>query len=274
MNWNCPDFRKEMNEKMRGTAVITGASRGIGREFALILAENGYNLVLTARDGDALAGLADELRGAFGTRSEVIISDLSEEGAAETISRTISETGIAADILINNAGFGIYGNFSENDGGDLSRLINCNVTSPTLLTRSLLPGMLERGRGMILNVASTASFRAGPMTAVYSASKSYLLSFSRALSSELKDTGVTVTALCPGPVDTGFARSAGMSRSGLAGKRRLPSARKVALYGYNSMVRGRPVAVHGFSNKLIVFASRVFPSALLADLSTRARGKE
>ena len=263
-----------MNEISRGTAVITGASRGIGREFAMILAENGYDLVLTARDRERLASLADELENTFGTRSEVILSDLSEEGAAEAVSGAIFEKGIVADILINNAGFGIYGNFSENDGRELSRMIKCNITSPTLLTRALLPGMLERDRGMILNVASTASFRAGPLTAVYSASKSYLLSFSRALSSELRNTGVTVTALCPGPVDTGFAKSAGMSRSGLAGKRRLPSARKVALFGYEAMIRGKPIAVHGFANKLVVFASRVLPSALLAALSKNARGEE
>jgi short-subunit dehydrogenase len=274
MNWDFPDFGKNMNEITRGTAVITGASRGIGREFAVILAENGYDLVLTARDREKLASLADELKDAFGTRSEVIISDLSEEGAAGTISRAISEKGIVADILINNAGFGLYGNFSGNDGRKLSRMINCNITSPTLLTRALLPGMLERGRGMILNVASTASFRAGPLTAVYSASKAYLLSFSRALSSELRNTGVTVTALCPGPVDTGFDESAGMKRSGLAGTRKVPPARKVALFGYRSMIRGKPIAVHGFANKLIVFASRILPSAILDDLSKRARGKE
>ena len=160
-----------MNEKRRETAVITGASRGIGREFAFILAENGYDLVITARDEEALNRLADELKGTYGIMAEVITSDLSEEGAAESISTALSEKGITVDILINNAGFGIYGDFCRNNSKELSRMINCNITSLTLLTRSILHGMVERDRGMILNVASTASFRAGPLMAVYSATK-------------------------------------------------------------------------------------------------------
>ncbi|MBN2070068.1 MAG: SDR family oxidoreductase [Candidatus Krumholzibacteriota bacterium] len=258
----------------RKTAVITGASRGLGREFTRLLAEDGYDLVITARDEQALETLSDELMSSFPVRVEFVSADLSTDDGASKVSRYISGKNIGVDILINNAGFGIFGDFSKNKSEDISNMIGCNVSSLTLLTRSLLPGMIERGGGRILNVASTASFRPGPMMAVYSATRAYILSFSRALSSELQNSGITVTALCPGPIDTGFARRAGIKRSKIAEKRKAAPVGKVALYGYRAMLRGKRIAIDGAANRLFIFALRFLPSRFVDDLSGKTRRRD
>src|SRR5712691_8172351 len=192
----------------RKTALITGASFGIGQELAGIFAREGYNLVLVARTADKLRQLASELEKAHGTRSLILASDLAAPGAAAYIHDQTTRADITVDVLVNNAGFGQFGLFAENDLEECLQQIQLNVTTLTHLTRLYLPEMVARKSGRILNVASTAAFQPGPLMAVYYATKAYVLHFSEAIAEELRHSGVTVTALCPGPTETGFAAAA------------------------------------------------------------------
>src|ERR1700676_3705705 len=191
----------------RTTALITGASFGIGMEFARIFAREGYNLVLVARSGDKLRLLASEVEKSHGARSLILATDLTEPGAAAYVLEQTTRADIQVDVLVNNAGFGQYGLFAENDLEECLSQMQLNVTTLTHLTRLYLPAMIERAEvgttterksGGILNVASTAAFQPGPLMAVYFATKAYVLHFSEALANELNGSGVTVTALCPG----------------------------------------------------------------------------
>ena len=233
-------------------ALITGASAGIGREFARIHASRGGNCVLVARRGDALRELQHELVSAHGVRVEVIEADLAEHDAAQRICTMLDERGIVVDILINNAAFGMYGEFQ---GADLARntdMIAVNITSLVQLTRLVLPGMIARGSGRILNVASTAAFLPGPTMSVYYASKAFVLHFSEAIADDLRDTGVTVTALCPGPTESEFADVARVRKSAAFQRLPVPSSHAVAAYGYRAMLRGKRVAIHGMLNARLV----------------------
>src|SRR5271166_4002120 len=193
------------------TALITGASFGIGAEFARIFAREGYHLVLVARTADKLRQIASELEKAHGTRSLILATDLSDPGAAAYVLDQTMRASIQVDVLVNNAGFGQYGLFAENDLEECLRQIQLNVTTLTHLTRLYLPAMIERKSGGILNVASAAAFQPGPLMAVYFATKAYVLHFSEALSNELNGTGVTVTCLCPGPTATEFLKRANIA---------------------------------------------------------------
>src|SRR5271156_1552208 len=192
----------------RQTALITGASFGIGSEFARIFAREGYNLVLVARSADKLRQLASELEKAHGTRSLILAADLTEPGASAYVLDQTTRADIQVDVLVNNAGFGQYGLFVEKDLEECLPQIQLNVTTLTHLTRLYLPAMVGRQSGRILNVASTAAFQPGPLMAVYFATKAYVLYLSEALSNELQETGVTVTCLCPGPTATEFQERA------------------------------------------------------------------
>ncbi|MEA2565364.1 MAG: uncharacterized protein QOD49_541, partial [Actinomycetota bacterium] len=186
-------------------ALVTGASGGIGEELARILARHGYDLVLVARSADKLAALAERLELDHGIQVRAIAKDLARPDAAAEIHEWLAAEGLTVDVLVNNAGMGLLGKFAEiGIEGDVE-MLRLNVEAPTLLTRLLLPSMLERGSGRILNLASTAGFQPGPLMAVYYATKAYVLSFSEALANEVAGTGVTVTALCPGPTETGFS---------------------------------------------------------------------
>ena len=258
--------RKTVPGATRGTALVTGASSGIGHEFAALLARDGFDLVLVARDGARLAATARLLRENAGVSVAVLPCDLAASTAAERLVREIEERGIAVDLLVNNAGFNVYGPFARTDGAAELRMLQVHVVTLTHLTKLLLPGMLARRSGRILNVASTGSFAPGPNDAVYCASKAYVLSFSEALAEELRGSGVTVTALCPGPTDTEFAARAGMTGSLLfRGPRATPAA--VARAGYRAMQRGRAVAIPGAANWLMVQALRFTPRALVARIS-------
>lgn len=238
------------------TALITGASGGIGLEIARVLAPD-HDLVLVARSAAKLEAVAEELGGA-----RVIAADLSDPSAVAKIAAEVPNV----DILVNNAGVGDFGEFAQADLDRTLGMIQLNVTSVTALARHYLPGMLERGSGRILNVASTASFLPGPLMAVYYATKAYVLSFSEAVAEEVRGTGVTVTALCPGPTGTGFQAAADMELSPLVANKKLPSATEVAAYGVKAMNNGDAVAVPGFMNKVMASSVRITPRPVIRRL--------
>jgi short-subunit dehydrogenase len=249
-------------------ALVTGASSGIGLAFARLLASDGIDLVLVARRADALEQLAAELREAHGVRVEVVPTDLTGAGAIDALTAMLDTNGLAIDILINNAGAGLTGDFAAMPEADLDRMASLNMVAPTLLARALLPAMIGRGRGHVLNVASTASFQPGPGMAVYFASKAYVTSLSQALWMELRHTGVGVTALCPGPTRSEFG-----ARSGIAGTRvfggllPLASAESVASYGYRAMRRGQRLAIPGIFNRIMALSARYAPLRLTLAVS-------
>jgi short-subunit dehydrogenase len=252
-----------MQSSTTATALITGASSGIGLELTKLLAGDKHRLVITARRIDALNQIAENAR-SRGVQVDALHADLATDVGARDLVAAINDRGIAVDILINNAGFGTHGRFWENDVDQEQALLHVNVVSLTLLTRLLLPGMVARGRGRILNVASTAAFVPGPLMANYYASKAYVLSLSEALANELKGTGVTVTALCPGPTATAFQSRAGVKPSKLANVAGM-SAADVARVGYDALMSGKRVAIPGMKNRLLVGLSRFAPRvALLA----------
>lgn len=242
---------------MKGTAIVTGASGGIGLEVCRILASEGYGIVAIARSADRLGELGKEISERYGTPFEAFPCDLTEEGAARAVYDRFGDRDVG--ILVNNAGFGDYGRFAECDLSKQERMIELNVLALTRLTRLFLPGMVSRGSGRILNTASVASFEPGPLMSVYYATKAYVLSLSEALSVELRGTGVTVTALCPGPTDTGFAKAAGADGANLFKRSTSASAAEVADYGVRKMMRGKPVAVFGIVFKVSLFFVRILP---------------
>ncbi|PNY82140.1 SDR family NAD(P)-dependent oxidoreductase [Deinococcus koreensis] len=261
------------------TALITGASGGIGEEIARQLAARGAHLILVARSEDKLQALAQELSAQHGVQSHVIALDLTRPEAGAELEREIAARGLQVDILVNNAGFGGFSEFWEQDAGEIGRMIAVNIAALTDLTRRFLPGMVQRGRGRVLNVASTAAFMPGPMMAVYYATKAYVLSFSEAVNEELRGRGVGVSALCPGPVETGFQAAADLNQSKLlSGPNRVAmlSAAQVAQIGVDAMLRGQAVAVAGRINQLQVLAPRFLPRAamtrLIAGIQARREG--
>lgn len=248
------------------TALITGASGGIGYEFAKLLAQDCSTLVLVARNRDRLAEVKKELETAAPVSVLLIEKDLAQPGAADEIYRELKSRNIGVDVLINNAGFGDHGAFSETDWVREEKMIAVNITALTQMTKLFVTSMVERKRGRILNVASTAAFQPGPFMAVYYASKAYVLSFSEAIANELKGTGVTVTVLCPGPTDTGFAIAARMEHTRLFTFAKPDSATDVAHYGYEAMQNGKTVAIHGALNKILAFSVRTAPRKLLPSI--------
>ena len=255
------------------TALITGASSGIGYELTKRFARDGCTLVLVARNAPQLAQIAEELRRSAQVTVTVIAQDLSQPTAADEIYRELQRTGLAVDILVNNAGFAVYGPFWETDAQAELQMMQVHMVTLTHLTKLCLPGMLQRQWGKILNLASTAAFVPGPRAAVYGASKAYVLSFSEALAEELRGSGVTVTAVCPGPTQTAFAARAQIADTKLF-QGRVLSAAAVAEAGYRAVMRGRPRLVMGLANKLLTFSLRVMPRPLVARLSQRVWSRE
>lgn len=240
---------------MTQTALITGASNGIGLELAKIHAQKGGNLVLVARSEDKLAQLAQELESQYGIKAWVIAQDLALPNAAQTIFEVTEAQGITVDILINNAGFGGHGRFFERELIKEQQMIQVNITALTELSHFYLKGMVERRRSKILNVSSTASFLPGPLQAVYYATKAYVTSFSQAIAEEVAEFGVTVTALCPGAVDTGFMIAGDLQ--GVKTLENAKSAKSVAECGYQAMLDGQLVAFN--EGKLKFAIDWVFP---------------
>lgn len=242
---------------MTGVALITGASAGLGAEFARQLSKRGHRLVLAARRKDRLDSLAAQLGNA---RSIEI--DLSSEGAAAELIRNLSDAGETVDLLVNNAGFGLHGRFDKADPRRLRQMVDLNCGAVTDLCRAVLPAMVERRSGAILNVASTAAFQAGPGMAVYFATKAYVLSLSEALHEEVRRFGVRVTALCPGPTRTEFGEVAGFKGSG-AFDRWAMDSQTVVRSGLDALDRNKAVVVTGTLNKVGAFSTRLAPRSVL-----------
>jgi uncharacterized protein len=252
----------------RKTALITGASFGIGLELARIFASDNYNLVLAARTAAKLRQLASELEKAHGTRSLILAVDLSEPGASSYVLDQTKRADVVVDVLVNNAGFCQYGLFAESDLEECLRQIQLNVTALTHLTRLYLPGMIGRGSGRILNVASTAAFQASPLMAVYYATKAYVLHFSEAIANELRGTGVTVTCLCPGATATEFHKRANATGMNLL-RMGTMNARTVAEDGYRALIAGKPVFISGFRNWLVAQSVRFSPRHLVTAIARK-----
>lgn len=230
---------------MAKTALITGASGGIGKEFAIIHAEKKGDLILVARSEGKLNALKTELEQKHGIKAEVIVKDLNQPNAAKELYETFKNTGLEVDYLINNAGFGGIGNFYERDIKEDISMIQLNVEVLTELTHYFLQDFTKKNSGKILNVSSTASLLPGPLQAVYFATKAYVSSFSNAISEELKGTGVTVTNLMPGATETNFGKVSGMDKTVMFDK--TASARKVAEDGYNGMISGKLDVISGLT---------------------------
>ncbi len=229
---------------MKNTALITGASSGIGRELAWVHAEQGGDLILVARRGEVLEELKQQIVEKHQVNVLCIATDLNEPSAVHQLYNQVEAEKIAVDVLINNAGFGNHGPFHQHDWKTDGSMIHLNVTVLSEMTHRFLQGMLERQHGRILNVGSTAGFLPGPMMAVYYASKAYVLSFSQAIAEEVAELGVTVTALCPGPVETEFFQRAHAKHIGMFKKGSTATARGVAELGYKAMKKGRLVVIN------------------------------
>jgi len=237
-------------------ALITGASAGLGAEFARQLSKRGYRLVLAARRKDRLDSLVAELGNA-----RAVTIDLAKPGAATRLVADVRDDGEAIDLLVNNAGFGLHGRFDKADPKRLREMIDLNCGALTELCRTVLPAMIERRSGGILNVASTAAFQPGPGMAVYFASKAYVLSLSEALHEEVRRFGVHVTALCPGPTRTEFGEVAGFKGAGF--DRFAMDSVPVVRAGLDALDRNRAVAITGALNKAGAFSTRLAPRALV-----------
>ena len=251
------------NSGARPTALVTGASGGIGRDLAKLLAAGGHDLILVARSVDALEVLAAELRREHGVEAAVVGADLSEPDAAARVATQVEARGQRVDVLVNNAGVGLYGAYLETDGARELQMVQLNVVALTQLTKLLLPAMAARRAGRIMNVASVAAFQPGPYMAVYYATKAYVLSYSEALAEELSGSGVTVTCLCPGVTSTGFQATAQLRGSRLGQRSITMDSATVARAGYDGMMRGKRIVIPGALNKALVQSLRLTPRRLV-----------
>ena len=252
------------------TALITGASSGIGLEFAKVFAKEKNNLVLVARSKDKLEQLADDIRKEYAVQVKVIGADLSDMNEVQMVYDTCKAENIEVEYLINNAGFGDFGYFAQSDWKRTEQMIDLNIKS---LTKLFIPDMVSRKSGKILNVASTAAFQPGPTMAVYFASKSYVLFLSEALYSELQGTGVNVTCLCPGATESGFQQAADMEHSNLFKNKKIPGSAEVALFGYKAMMKNKMTVIHGFMNYLMANSVRFSPRKMVLSIVKLIQGE-
>jgi hypothetical protein len=254
---------------MKPVTLITGASSGIGAELARVFAAHGHELVITARREAALTALADEIAASGRPRPSIIVADLAARDATAKIAAALASRNLEPQHVVNNAGFGLAGAAAALDRAEQLAMVDINVRALTELSLAFVDG-LTRHRGGILNIASVAGFLPGPGMAVYYASKAYVISFSEALSAELAPRGVRVTALCPGPVATGFQARAGLRAGGVgAGSPLALPARRVAEIGYAGFMRGERVVIAGAGNRIAMMFARLIPHALLLPMVER-----
>ncbi len=251
------------------TALITGASAGIGRELVKLFAKDGYNLVLVARTASRLNQFADELQRQFSISAKPFALDLTSTSAPQFLFDQLARENIAIDVLVNNAGHGKLGAFADVSSEESLGQIQLNITALTYLTKLFLSPMLERKSGKILNVASTAGFQPGPLMAVYYATKAYVISFSEALANELRGSGLTATCLCPGATDTEFQKRAGTEETLLFRKLRPMNAKAVAQDGYRALMKGKPLVISGLRNWLLAGSLRISPRRVVTAVSRR-----
>ncbi|MET0262649.1 MAG: SDR family oxidoreductase [Rariglobus sp.] len=261
-----------MNPSSKETVLITGASSGIGYELAREFARHGHNLVIVAPVEPELLNVASRISAEHGVSVKAIASDLRGEGAADDIFAQITANGIAIDILVNNAGLGRRGQFWEMPLEDDISMIRLNIEAGVRLTKRFLPAMIEKGRGRILNTASIAGFEPGPTLAVYHATKAFVLSWSEALATELQDTGVTLTALCPGPVDTDFFTKADMVDTHAFQDNQVMAPQEIAATAYEAVMNGERISVPGALNKVMVFGRRFMSESAQAKMNEKMYG--
>lgn len=259
---------------MKSTTLITGASSGIGMELARIFAREGHNLLLTARREERLKQLKASLEPEFDIEAAIFPCDLSEPEAPKALFDFCNKNKIEINTLVNNAGIGDFGLFIESDWNKQAVMIDLNVRALTHLTHLFLPMLVQQNRAYIMNVASTAAFQPGPLMSVYYASKHYVLAFGEAIAEELKESGVTVTTLCPGPTKSEFQETAGMEKSGLFKKFAVATSDEVAEYGYRAMMKGKRIAVYGILNKISAASVQLFPSRLVTPVVKRIQSAE
>ncbi len=252
-----------MKDRLLPTALITGASSGIGRELARVFAENHYQLVLIARDRQSLETLAAELHRKFLIPSRVEVCDLANRSALEDLISRLQSENLVVDVLVNNAGIGVEGSFLETDWIREREMLDVNVHALIRLTKAFLPQMVNRRSGRILQVASTAAFQPGPYLSLYFATKALVLSFSEGLAAELRGSGVTITTLCPGPTHTQFEQRLGPASLVFSSGLPVTNAPAVAAYAYSSLMRGKTVAIHGLFNRVLSWISAVMPRPLV-----------
>lgn len=247
---------------MKPFALITGASSGIGLEFARLFAQENHPLILVSRSEEKLNGIARDLNSQYGIPVTVVAKDLTDPRAPEEIFQQLEAANQTVGVLVNNAAFGTCGMFTDTDWKVYAEMIQLNIASLTRLTSLFLPAMVQNRVGRVLNVASLGAFLPSPLAAVYFASKAYVLSFSQALANELQGTGVTVTCLCPGPTNTNFQKRAGMENTKVFQSNVL-SASQVAKAGLCAMKRGKPLVLPGFRTALLAFITRFLPRKVL-----------
>lgn len=243
-------------------------------EIARLAAADGHDLVLVARSGDSLEAAAAELRARHGINVSIFALDLSDRASVPRLVAALDDQRIAIDVLVNNAGVGKLGAFATMDPAVIDGMVALNVGAVTALARALLPGMVARRHGRILNVASTAAFQPGPLMAVYYATKAYVMHWSLALSDELRGSGVTVTCLCPGPTRTGFQATAGMNGTALFKSTFIMTAERAASIGYRAMLAGKPLAVAGLRNTVFAFCTRLVPRMVAGSIAKRLQASQ
>ena len=253
------------------TVLITGASSGIGREFSKLFAEKGYNLVITARREERLTLIKNMYPD---SNIEIIVCDLGSETGAGDLYNEVKKRNIKIDILINNAGLGLFGEFFETDIEKEKKIIDLNVKALVELSKYFLQEMLERNSGKILNVASIAAFQPGPYMSVYYASKSFVLSFSEAVRNEVRKTGINISVLCPGPVETEFEKSSELTKSKLFSTLKPVTAKEVAEAGYKGLMENRAVIIPGFLNRVAVTAGTFVPTGIKVNIARKIQEKK
>lgn len=260
------NYLESMTDNNNQTALITGASGGIGEEFARQLGAKGYNLILVARSNDKLKLLKKAWEEEFNIDVHVFPTDLANKKQLSALYDKIKFERLRVDILINNAGFGDFGEFITTNWKKEDAMIRVNINALTFLSKMFAKEMVQNGHGYILNVASTAAFQPGPLMAVYYATKSYVLSYTQAIANELKGTGVKASVLCPGPTESDFVKNASLESSKLFKQMKPASSRDVAAFGLKAMFKGKVVAIPGFANRFLAFSGRFLPRKLTTQL--------